>query len=506
MPRRDLISLFALALAVNLGLAAFVHEPRYVDDSYYFAGALRLVEGNGFTEPYFWNYLVSPAALPQPGHLYWMPLTSILGAASMVVWGHTFAAARLPLVLAASGLPLLAYLLGWQIRGWRRHAWGAGLLTLFCGFYAGYWATTDSFAVFGLAAGAALLAMGLAARKPDRRLELAAGLAAGLAHLARADGLLILLVGLSLACWRLLRGPAGAARALILLAAGYLVIMTPWLARNLVVSGSPLGSGGLSTVWMLDYNDLFRYPTELTAGRYFAAGPAAIAATKWDALVINLQHIAGEECLLFLTPLVAIGLWRMRSEAVFRPVLLYAAGLYAAMTLVFTFPGPRGGLFHSGAALLPAYMAASLAGLDVVVDWVAARRAFWRADLAKRNFTVMAVVLAAGLTLWVALPIVTHWDGAGAEFVRAAQSIPDGAVVMSNNPPGLWVATRHPGIPLVTGGLTSLLAAADRYSAGYLLLDSNHTAELDELYQTGQADRLRLVSQQGAWKLFEVLK
>src|SRR3989304_10509751 len=109
MPRRDLFLLFFLALTFNFAAASFIHAPGYLDDAYYFGGALRLAQGHGFSEPYLWNYLGSPQALPQPSHLYWMPLTSIVAAASMLIFGESFAAARLPLVGLASLLPLIAY-------------------------------------------------------------------------------------------------------------------------------------------------------------------------------------------------------------------------------------------------------------------------------------------------------------------------------------------------------------------------------------------------------------
>jgi hypothetical protein len=257
---------------------------------------------------------------------------------------------------------------------------------------------------------------------------------------------------------------------------------------------------------LVEYNDLFRFPSELTLSRYLAAGWPTILQTKWDALNINLQHILGEQMLLFLAPLIVIGLWRLRGRKLYQPVLLYVLGLYFAMTFVFTFPGPRGGLFHSGTALVPAYMAAALVGLDAVVGWVAVRRPYWRADLAKRNFSGMAVILSIGMTLLVALPIITYWNGAGDQFRQLGADIPQGAVVMSNNPPGLWVATRLAGIPLVVGTVPDLLAAADQYSVQYLLLDQNHTLGLDALYQSESGERLRLVKRVGEWKVFEVLR
>jgi hypothetical protein len=359
--------------------------------------------------------------------------------------------------------------------------------------------------LFGLTAGAGLFSIGLRPERDDWRLELLAGLAAGLAHLARADGLLVVLVGLLFSFWYW-RKSSHPIRQLALLLGGYLIVMLPWFIRNTLAVGSPLGGGGLTTIWMVEYNDLFRFPTELAVARYFAAGWPIILQGKWEALILNLQHILGEEMLIFLAPLILIGLWQLRRRAFYQPVLLYALGLYGAMTFVFTFPGPRGGLFHSGTALVPAYMAAALTGLDSLVGWVAVRRRYWRADIAKRNFSGMTVLIAIVLTLMLTSSIVPRWNGAGDSFRQLVADLPNEAVVMSNNPPGLWVATGHPGIPIVTGDVAELLAAADRYSVSYVLLDQNHTTGLSQLYETESAERLRLVKKIGAGKVFEVMR
>ncbi len=143
-------------------------------------------------------------------------------------------------------------------------------------------------------------------------------------------------------------------------------------------------------------------------------------------------------------------------------------------------------------------------GVEPVFVGGAARRPYGRADLAKHNFSILTILIAVGLTLFLSLPIVTHWNGAGDGFRMIVAGLPPDAVLMSNNPPGVWVATRHPGIPLVVGPVPNLLAAADHYSVRYLLLDINHTADLDPLYQTGVGDRLKLIKTVGAWKVFEV--
>ncbi len=539
MPRRDLFLLFALALLLNFAAASLIQEPGGVDDAYYFGGALRLAQGHGFTEPYLWNYLGNPQLLPQPSHLYWMPLTSIVAAASMFLFGQSFAAARFPLVVLASLLPLIAYAIAWRAGGLRRHAVCAGLLAAFSGYYAIYWGTTDSFALYGVVGGLALLGIGLASEKRDWRWAVAAGIGVGLAHLTRADGILLLIVGIwSLAASRppsvvhptplrfgdyrrpsrsaSLRGLSSSiplrfapgtivAFRLSSFLAGYALLMLPWFARNVVAAGSPFGNGGLSTLWLIEYNDIFNYPSNLSPARYFAAGWQTILAGKWEALVTNFQIILAVQGLIFLAPLTAIGLWQLRRHPLYRPALLYAVLLYAAMTLAFTFPGPRGGLFHSGAALIPFYFSAAFVGLDAAIDWIAARRPRWQPEQARRIFSGAAVGLAVTLTFIIALPNLMGWSGEGAVFREIGAAIPAEAVVMSNNPPGFWVATGHPGVPLVNGDPPNLLAAADRFSTRYVLLDANHPAGLAELYVNESGERLRLRRRWGDRKLFEVI-
>ncbi len=49
------------------------------------------------------------------------------------------------------------------------------------------------------------------------------------------------------------------------------------------------------------------------------------------------------------------------------PFFLYLPLLFIAMTFIFTFPGTRGGLFHSGGALLPVVFATAGPGLEAVL-------------------------------------------------------------------------------------------------------------------------------------------
>jgi 4-amino-4-deoxy-L-arabinose transferase-like glycosyltransferase len=508
MPRRAYLFLFVLAFLFNFTAASFNSAPWYVDDAYYFGGALRLAQGRGFTEPYLWNYLGNPATLPQPSHLYWMPLTSILAALSMLIFGQSFAAARLPLLLLASFLPLIASHVAQATTGLRRHALAAGLLAVFCGYYVIYWGTTDSFAVFGALVALTFIAVSRGLEIRDWRLVMAAGVGAGLAHLTRADGVLVLAVAL----WAVVSDQRSVNKGrwsvftvhCSLVIVGYLLVMLPWLIRNVLAVGSPLGAGGAGTLWLTEYNDLFNYPPNLTPARYFAAGWGVILDGKFQSLISNLQTIVAVQGMIFLAPFIAIGLWQLRKQALYRMVMLYAGLLYVAMTFAFSFPGARGGLFHSGVALMPFYFPAALAGLDAIIDWAASRLKHWEPELAKRNFTILVVAFAAALTLALAAPRLR-----GSEedpMVALLRDLPTEAVVMSNNPPGLWSATGHPGIPLPNGDGNTVIALADKFHVRYIVMDTNIAPGLVSLYQSSGTEWLRLIEQEGDMKLFEVMR
>lgn len=501
---RDSLVLFLLALAVNSAVAFFVSQPGYMDAYYYFGGALRLSQGFGFTEPYLWNYLDSPAGLPHPSHLYWPPLTSIVAATSMAAFGQTFRAAQLPFIGLASLLPVMSYWLADRLAGNRRHAWIAGLLFVFCGFYLPFLPNTDAFALYTLLGAGSLLATAHATESPHPTLCLClGGLLAGLASLTRADGAL-----LALACLAWLAARSFSLRRLspsffLSFAFPFFLVLAPWWLRNALAVGTPFPPGGLRAAWLMDYNELFSFPAEeLTLARYLGQGWAGVFHGKLNGLGANLQTAIAVQGSVFLLPFILIGLWRARFRPEYRLALLYYAGLFGLMTFVFTFPGVRGGFFHSGMALLPFFVSVVPLGLDASVEWAAARRKSWDARVAKRVFSVGLVLLAVGLSMGLTLSKMIGkdwrrpaWDRLDTAYVQVgdwmtAQASPD-AIVLVNNPPGFFYHTGRRAIVIPDGGIETLLVVADRYGAGYLLLDANHPDGLRGLY-VGQAGASRL--------------
>ncbi len=480
---RDLLFLFTISLALRLTTAAFISRPGYMDTAYYAAGARLLAQGNGFAEPFLWHYLDDPASLPHPGFLYWMPLPSILAAPFA---GGSFFVMQLPFAVLSATLPLVSYHLACKSTGSRRNGWLAGLITLFSGFFFPYWTLPETFAPFALLGS---LSLWLAGAELGLGGQFLLGLLVGLAHLTRADGVLLLLV--AILGLPLLRRPVLPGAFAIL--AGYLVAMAPWFLRNMLTTGSPLSPVGVATIWLTDYDDLFCYRCILSPHTYLSWGWANIIRSKLWAATLNLERFLAEGCLIFLFPFVPAGLSRLRRHPPFALATVYLLIIYLVHSFVFTFPGPRGAFFHASAAALPFFITAGVSGIDAAVLW-GARKRRWHIGQAQRVFGVAAVVLAILVSFHAATETLPQWRKADVAYDRVGQWLAREdveAVVMVANPPAFWYHTGHPAVVVPNGDVETMLAVAARYNVRYVLLDDNTPEPLRGLY-TGVAMHPRL--------------
>ncbi len=489
------LTLLALTGLVVYTLAAWpISQPGTMDSHYYYGGGRSLLQNRAFVEPYIWNYLDDPPGLPAPSHLYWMPLPSILVALSQGLLGQTFMAAQIPFILLAAALPLVSYATSWTLSSSRRHGVVAGLLTLFSGFYFPYWAIPETFAPFAVAGGLALYGLGRWRETRHDRWLLVAGLLAGLGHLCRADGVLLLGTGLLLVLLGARRRPGALARSAAALLVGYLAVMAPWFARNWHAIGQPLPAAGSRTIFLRNYDELFCYGTLPSLKHYLAWGWANIARSKLQASWANLQTFIAVNNLVFLTPLSLTGFWATRRRSFLWPAWTYGAALYGVMTLLFTYPGMRGGLFHSSASLLPALFAASMVGLDAAVGWVAQRRRRWNRQQAQRFFSLGLVVLAMGMSFLIysrrvigtgswAAPSWNRADQAMIEIGRWIRARTEAEpVVMVGNPPAFTYHTGLWSVVLPNEGIAETVEAAQRYGVQYIVVDQNRPTPLASLY------------------------
>ena len=479
------------------GFAAWwVRVPGYMDADYYYANARQIVEGEGLQEPFLWNYLDDPQGLPHPSFTYWMPLASLVASISMIIAGAGFRAAQAPFILITACLPVLTAHLAGRLTTDGKTIWQAALLAMLPGFFFPFLVTTDTFALFALVGGGAMAAMASAVERGRPLRWLVAGVLTGLAHLARADGVLLLAPGLLAAVfWSGERRRSSG----FLLLAGYFAVMTPWWARGALAGDSLLPLGLSRTLWLLRYDDLFSFPASiLTPERWWAAGLTAIGRDRLQALLTNLQSLIAVNGLIFLGPFMIVAAIENRREPIVRLSGVYLALLIGVMSFVFPYAGSRGGFFHSSSALMPVLWALAPLGLRRTVRWAAELRG-WVVERAQTLYGWTAPALAGALTfglLWSRViggtPSEPAWGGSAAAYVALAAELdsldPSRPAVAVNNPPGFFLASRSPSVMIPNGPPEALRAATARFNIMWVILDANRPEGLAGLYETPSSE------------------
>jgi hypothetical protein len=513
MKFRLYLLLYLYALMFLLAVSIFQTQPGYMDAEYYYANGVRLTQGKGFSELFLWNYLDNPKMLPHPSFTYWMPLSSLLAAAGMELTGWVnFAGSKTGFLLLAACVSPLTARLAYALTNERWAALLAGFLAIFPGFYLAYLGITDT---FGIAMVLGLLWLWVAhhalKRSPGERAffldGLGLGLVAGLMHLNRADGLIWLgmgglVIGMVLLVKRQQRESIPfrtqffiGVIVFAIFIVGYVLPMLPWFWRNQITFGTLFSPGSVKVLWITDYDDIYIYPaSQLTPARWWAIGLGEIVRARLWALGQNLQTALAVQGMVFLLPLILVGAWHLRKD---RRVQLGALSYFLIMvlfSLVFPFPGARGGFFHSGAGLQPLWWALVPVGLAVWINWGEKKRG-WKATQARVILGVGLVGLAAFYSILITWPKVIGnqvakpvWNQSAEEYIQLVSyseklGISDEAIGMVNNPPGYFTATGKMAIVIPDGGMTDLLDAAQRYYANYVFIDENHPEGLADLYK-----------------------
>ena len=513
MKRRYLLFLFLLGVGVTYAAAGYQNTPGYMDADYYFAGGMRLSAGEGFTEVTLWNYLDDPNELPHPSHAYWMPLASIVAWVGIKagVFLTPFEAAQSVFVLIAGMVPPVTAALAYSLTGKQGLAGLAGVLAVFSGFYLPYLATTDTFGLYMLLGGTFFLLMG---ENRDMRTwhYIVLGAIAGLMHLARADGVIWLVIawcgviGFNLDFSGEKKSTAAASRPRILanrgvlvnflfIFTGYLIVMGPWFARNMIEFGIPLTTGGARTLWLTKYNELFSYPADLlTPAHWWRSGLGTILLERLYALGQHLQTFIAVQGSIFLSPLIVIGVWKFRNDTRVQLAVMAWLLTLASMSLLFPFTGVNGGFFHSGAAMQPMLWALAPVGLSKSIHWIGQRRK-WNIPEATNVFRSGIVVLAIGLSSLLFFQKMVgddlstpKWDSYYLEYAALnSELIQLGAipedVVLVINPPGFNLASSRPAIVIPNGDVDTLLAVARAFGTNYVLLENDHPLGLEALYK-----------------------
>ena len=277
---------------------------------------------------------------------------------------------------------------------------------------------------------------------------------------------------------------------------GYLLTMGIWHYRNFTLFGSFLAPGGGRLLWLENYNQTFIYPAEaLTRVGFLQAGWDAALQDRLAAFTDNLGITFGAQGEIFLLPFIIIGLWGLRKELRTKIAVTGWVILFAVMTIIFAFAGPRGSFFHAGAAFQPMWWVAAPVGLDAVLAW-ARRRGQFQDERAPLVFQGIIVLLAVFITVWlVKLRVIS--DGwarddavyAGVEEMFQENGISPNDVVIVRNPPGYFIVSGRSAVALPFGDESTILAVAEKFDARYLIIEEDGTYDaIQDLYDDPQVN------------------
>jgi hypothetical protein len=484
------LALYVLALVVRLVLLAGFPDPAYPDSSYYVDVAHSLAAGHGFSIDAIWIFpevggsIPANPTLPVPSNAHWMPLASIVQVPFIWLLGPTALASALPFALAGAIAAPLTWAIARDAGAARLVAVGAGVLVAIPAASAVFMAQPDNFGLYQpLVAGA--LWMGARGLRGDARGFALGGLLVGLATLARNDGVLVgAALGLAFAwdrwrAWRSggSRGPAIPAWAGVACFALFLVVVAPWLARQLAVFGSISPSSLSGKVFFIRSIDEWNsITTPANLQWLLGQGLGPLAASRIGGLVAAITIFSVLVGGVILAPLIVVGGWARRRSPDFGPFFAYAGLLAAFSTLLSAVHVPGGTFIHSAVGLAPYAYILALEGVAVAVAWVAARRSTWNVESATRFFVVAAVGLGIVVAIGSALVTQAAWAARRDDFQLVARGLVDagagaGDRVMSIDASGTLYWTGHGGVVLVNDPLPTIEQVARAYDIRWLVLD-----------------------------------
>ena len=311
-----------------------------------------------------------------------------------------------------------------------------------------------------------------------------------MATLARNDGVLAGgVLGLAFAWdrWRAWRSggarrPAIPVWAAVACAGLFVVVMAPWIARQLAVFGSISPSSASGKVLFIrnieEWNSI-TIPASLDHLLGMGIGPLLL--TRVGGLVAALGIFTTLVGAGLLIPPMLVGAWKRRVSVDFGPFLAYAIILFAFSAIVSAVHVPGGTFIHSAIALVPHGYLLALEGVAVMVGWVAARRRAWDREAASRVFTTAAVGLGVVAAVFGTVIVHAGWDAkrdrrlAIATALDLAGASPDDRL-MSIDAGGLRYVSGHGGVVTTNDPLDTELAIATAYGVSWLVLERDEIA------------------------------
>jgi hypothetical protein len=495
---RTAVALYVLALAVRAVLVALFPDPAYPDSFYYVDVARAIAAGNGLNVDFVWifaevgNRLPDPAVLPIPSNAHWLPLASFVQAPFISILGPTALASALPGVLIGSLVAPLTWLIARDAGARPIVGTAAGVISAIPGAATVFMAQPENFALLHplVAATLWLTARGL---KGDSRSFAVAGLLAGLATLARNDGILLAAaIGLvwvtdRARAWRARRGrrswshvdarPPIPVLAAVGAFALFMVVMGPWWVRQLAVFGSisPTSSTGVA-LWIRDISEWNSITANPSLESFLAQGWGAIIGSRLDGLFAAIGNFAVMIASVVLLPFLLVGVLSRRQSPDFGPWFVYTFIAFAGATFLYPLHVPGGAFIHTAIGLAPHAAILSIEGVLLFVGWLSRRRRTWDPGPAETVFVWAIVALVIGSAVIFTRPVQAGWDASrqprmalGAALDRLGVAKDDR--LLSIDAAGFKYWTGRPGVVTPDDPIEVIESVARAYGTRWLVVE-----------------------------------
>jgi hypothetical protein len=485
--------LYALALIVRAVLVATYPDPAYPDSYYYVDVAKALHDGQGLNVDFVWIFaevggtIPANPTLPIPSNAHWLPLSSILEAASLAVFGDTPYALGVPMVLIGALSAPLTWLVAREAGSRKSVQLGAGLLAAVPAAGTVFMGQPENFAILHplVAATLWLTARGL---KGDTKSYAAAGFLVGLASIARNDGFLLgggvglIFVLDRLVAWRNGRPARIPIQAVVGCIALYLVVVIPWWVRQLETFGSlsPTATSGRA-LWIRTMAEWNSITTPATPAYFFDQGIGPLIQSRIFGLTAAIGNFGVVICSIVLVPFVVIGAWLRRRSLDFAPWFVYAFIVFAGAAVLWPVHVPGGAFIHSSIGLGPHAYVLALEGVAAMVAWIARRRPAWDAATATPVFIGAIVTLVVVTAPLFALGVRASWDAKRQDRIALAAEMnalgiaPDDRL-LSIDAAGYKYWTGRPGVVTPDDPIETIQAVATAYQTRWLILERDDIA------------------------------
>jgi hypothetical protein len=496
--QRTSIGLLIICLAAigfRLLLAGvFVQHPGIADPNHYYNLGLRLLDGQGFTIDYIWNYFRPPEALVHPED-HWMPLAGVLAAAGMGLFGQTVLGALIPFVVIGGLLvPILCFLLARQF----------GLATagsLFCAAAAAFLpefvlnsVRTDTTIPNVLFFCSSIWFLNRALTQRTLRDFFLSGVCGGLSYLTRNDALVLLpmlLVVLGIyGVWQQdgLRGRL--CWGWLLLPLGMILVAAPWLVRNLQAFGSISGSGLNDMFFYTHVNDHWAYGRHFTLDTMLAAQTVPELLSKRAFELFAAGKLMYTTLDLVLPVLILLGawvVWSMRDRERWlwlAPGMVLLLGFLVAYPLLIPLKSQAGSFKKAYLTIIPLLLPLAGYALEHAVT--------------EKHIQRVVMILTCGFLAANAFELVRSDGRFTNAYMRTMEQVAmtaldlpdtnnDGQIVLMAQDQFMLRFWGVSSIMLPMESRETILDVAQRYGADYVMMPPDRPA-LDPLYDGTEND------------------